>query len=582
MVSHMEVQATNEAAARRIGEQQLYYVESRDTVEVVEAYTQKRDGRKLPVSPSAIHEQTPPGAAEMAMFDDRRVKIVVFPDVEAGDTVVLTARYSDKPALPGHYTLHMVANRMQPQLGWRVTVTAPTAMAMQVETHDLAFEKRVYGDKTVYEWRYANPAAITDPKFGLDVSDLWPRFYLSSYKSYDEMAKDYAAEADSTTTVTPAIQAQADEITSGVSDKKRQAELIYGWVSRHIRYVAVEIGASAYIPHPAESVLTNGYGDCKDHSVLVVALLKAKHIKAQLVLINLGTSYALGVPPVFGSLNHEIAYLPDMGLYIDTTAGEAPFGTLPFAEYGKPVVHIGSEAPALRRTPILPPGAASITLRTTARLEADGRVIGDSEAESAGPFALGMRQYAVAIQQAGSEQAVKAVLRQTGKEGIGSFNFASPFDPSPSYKIDGHFEITPHPEYLAGASFALPSELEAGWRPGEELLGPLDLMDLQGAQPTACFSGHEIEERVLELPAGKRVRDLPKGLDITDKILTYHSVWSVAGHSVTWRRELTTTVDQPVCLGAVRQEAAKALNDIRGDLNSGVITLIDDAAASKG
>ncbi len=249
----------------------------------------------------------------------------------------------------------------------------------------LAFDKRAAGDKTVYEWRYANPTAITDLKLGLDAGDLWPRLYASSYRSYEDLARAYAAESDPMISVTPVLQAQADEITAGTTDHRRQAELIYDWVSRHIRYVAVEIAASAYIPHAAETVLANGYGDCKDHSALVVALLKAKHIKAELVLINLGASFALGSPPAFGSLNHEIAYLPDFNLYIDTTAGVAPFGVLPFAEYGKPVVHIG-QGPALRRTPLLPAGAASISLRTTARLDADGRVTGDSEAASKRPL----------------------------------------------------------------------------------------------------------------------------------------------------------------------------------------------------
>ncbi len=135
-VNHMQVQATNEAAARKIGEQQLYYIASRNEVEVVEAYTLKSDGRKLPVAPTAIHIQSPPGSSDMAMFDDRKMKVVVFPDVEAGDTVVLTSRYTDKPALPGNFTLFNLVNRTQPQLEWRLTITAPSAMPLAVETHD--------------------------------------------------------------------------------------------------------------------------------------------------------------------------------------------------------------------------------------------------------------------------------------------------------------------------------------------------------------------------------------------------------------------------------------------------------------
>jgi transglutaminase-like putative cysteine protease len=69
------------------------------------------------------------------------------------------------------------------------------------------------------------------------------------------------------------------------------------WVSKNIRYVAIDIGNSGIVPHDADSVLANAYGDCKDHAVLYSALLKAKGIQSETVLINLGEAYTLPTWP---------------------------------------------------------------------------------------------------------------------------------------------------------------------------------------------------------------------------------------------------------------------------------------------
>jgi transglutaminase-like putative cysteine protease len=82
------------------------------------------------------------------------------------------------------------------------------------------------------------------------------------------------------TEVTPRIQALADDITPGASDRREQAHRIYDWVSEHIRDVAVFLGNGGYEPHDATSILDSGYGDCKDHVVLLQALLKAKGIES--------------------------------------------------------------------------------------------------------------------------------------------------------------------------------------------------------------------------------------------------------------------------------------------------------------
>jgi hypothetical protein len=82
---------------RAVQEHSQYYISynrTLDKVESIVAYTRKRDGRRLRVSAAHIKDQQEAASADAPMFQDTRLKIVVFPDIEAGDQLVV------------HYVLH--------------------------------------------------------------------------------------------------------------------------------------------------------------------------------------------------------------------------------------------------------------------------------------------------------------------------------------------------------------------------------------------------------------------------------------------------------------------------------------------
>jgi hypothetical protein len=109
-------------------------------------------------------------------------------------------------------------------------------------------------------------------------------------------------------------------------------------VTRNIRYVAIYLGDGGIIPHDANSIIRNRYGDCKDHNALLIALLSAKGINATSALINSGSAFVVPKLPVIGPFNHVITYIPAWDLYLDSTAEMAPFGVLPNGEVDKPTL----------------------------------------------------------------------------------------------------------------------------------------------------------------------------------------------------------------------------------------------------
>jgi len=561
---HSELRASNNSAAADIGQIPLGYSDSMQDLEILEAYTLKSSGKKLPVNVAAIQSQLQPGTPQLRMFDDYRQKVLVFPDLSGGDTVVWTARWRQKQAtFPEQFYTDGYFQRTFAYDKVEITVRAPKAMPLKAETHGLEFEQQAAGDKTVYRWRYASPTALVDDTASLSPYDRLPRYFISSFASYDALARAYLALAAGKVQVTPKIKALAEEITAGVTQRRQQAQRIYNWVAGHVRYVSIALGNGGLVPHDADTILANVYGDCKDHTVLLASLLKAKGIDSEMVLVNLGASYTLSEVPTLAQLNHAITWLPEFGLYVDATSGVGPFGTLPIEEYGKPVVHTGGTGKAVRSIPILRPGETSLTARTVARIMPDGRITGTSVTSASGPLGLSLRGYAFEIMSYGAERAAKAQLKEASLEGTGSFDVTTPTLAPQDYSVSGHFELEPRAGIVAGESFRPPAGLEVLIRPGDVLMGPLTVATLPDGESTPCFNGRETQELSLELPDGKRVAQLPKDTQIDSEHIHYHAHWATTNRLVTVRREFSFAIDKPLCTGATRAAAAAALKQIR-------------------
>lgn len=562
---HVQLQPTNNAAAQQVMQQPIGYSESMADVEIVEANTVKPDGRKLAVAPSAIFAQPVPGSPQLPMFNDERQKVIVFPDVEAGDVLDYTYRYREKQVyLPGAFTFNMKFSRLIPYDAVDLVLTAPKDMKLVIENHEVSFEKSASDSTTTYRWHYAAPTPLTEDTAVLSPFDRSPRFLASSYPDYNAFARAYAAVLMPKEAITPAIQAKAEEITAGVADRRQQAQKIYEWVSRHIRYLAVEIGTGAIVPHDADTILANGYGDCKDHVALFSALLKAKGISSELVLINSGSSYTLPDTAIIGAFDHAITWLPEFGLYADTTAGVAPFGTLPFHEYGKPVVRITTTGTALAKTPILADGVADVAIKTTASIDSEGRITGQTVTTAGGPFSTAVRQVALAIQSAGPEQAAAGALQSERMPGSGNFIIPPPDELAPNYAMTATFSIGPVPDLMEGRRFEMPTPLLVSSTPGDFLMGPLFNTKVKDTDPTPCFSGREQEDITLTAPKGHRFQVAPQDTNIKTANLAFTAHWTITdGDTLSVHREFTSHVDTALCSGAVRKETAKQILEIR-------------------
>jgi tetratricopeptide (TPR) repeat protein len=173
---------------------------------------------------------------------------------------------------------------------------------------------------------------------------------------------------------TERVADMAARLVEGVGDTHRKIEIISHYVQKELHYEAIEFGRRAYVPKTARETLSDRYGDCKDHAVLLVSMLNAVGVPAQLALVNINQQVLPELPNI-DQFDHMIVSVPLDGgrLYIDATDKDLRLGTTP------PRYMAGNHALVLGDTPELLPIPDFAVGDSGLQVERDIEPIADNE-----------------------------------------------------------------------------------------------------------------------------------------------------------------------------------------------------------
>ena len=564
--SHIEMQLVSPQAVSILAQPAIAYSDSMQTLDIRSAYTLKRDGTRVPVAPDAILVRQK--AVPSPLFTDMKEKVILFPNVEPGDTLVYDSVLQSRPPIPGQFYFGIHIPRVIEIDNETISFSTPRSLPLNFDTYGLAVQKGSDGDQLTYTVHYSNRTPTMEyPQFLSDL-DQGQRLFASTAGNYDAMVQSYAPLVASRIEVTPRITEKAEEVTAGTTDRREQARRLYEWVSTHVRYVALLFGDGGVAPHSADTILANGYGDCKDHAVLYSALLKAKGIASQPVIINATNGYFLPQVPQLLTFNHMIVWLPEFGFYADTTADSPPFGQLPQFEYGKPVVRVGA-GEALQHTPVLRETESTYYSSTVLQLDAYGRLSGSNRSTATGTMAGVMRAVANQAVARGLDAVAIGVLRARKLEtAMGAYSFAPTTDLTPQYVYSSHYQTNGALQTDQG--FSLPEGLNLIDAYSPVLLGPVADSRYLASTSVPCFSGTLVDDYQLQVPADKRVLSIPQDAIVTSSNIDYRAHWSFDGATLSVHRELHAHFDKALCTGDTLRQARQAIIAITRDYNTRV------------
>jgi transglutaminase-like putative cysteine protease len=562
LIETRRVKVQGIAAVQQVAQQNVQYVQGMQSLDIVAAYTEKADGTRLPVDPATIITRDGASGLAASYLLDLKVVTVIFPDVAVGDTLVLTTRWAiHSEVFDGHFEQAIQFPRTISRADSTVQVIAPSSLPLKVgvQGEGMQHVTTVEGSETrhviTHRGHPATPAEdrMTSPR------DRDPAVFISTFADYEEMARSYWDGARPAMAVTPEIAGLANDITRGIDDKRAQAQAISAWVKANIRYVFVGFGTTRVVPHAAAAVLKNRYGDCKDHAALMSALLAAKGIAVEHVLINSGNSYVMPEPPTMAAFNHVILYLPEFGTYDDPTAQFAPFGVLGTQEYDKPVVRVSDGDAQHARTAAMKPEDHVSTRRTRLTVAADGVVAGETEQSGTGWFAMNARSIAASVQANGLEKSVEESLRRSGTPGKGRFEIGSLRDLGDSYSARARFTYDGRMVVKPSTNFNIPTGLGLQVRPGDFLLDSR----LPGRKlPFTCFAGTQVEEIELTFAEGLPLPQKIDGRRIETKSFVYTAGYRLEDRTLKVRREFVSRVPGQVCAAEIEADIAQPMRDV--------------------
>ena len=563
------VRIDTEAGVGHYAERRLEFSSSLETLDVLEAFTLTPDGKRLVVPPEKIRtlEAYDEGGPD---FSDAKVKVVIFPAVTVGAQLHLRYRSTQHtPFFPGHasWTVHYPPGvRFE---NARVEIRHDPGIDVKVQGRGLAGGRvQALADDAAGTIRYAftfrQDKALPPERGRVELSDFAPAVHVTTFGDQAALATAYQAGARPKAEPTLAVRALAAELTAGATTERDKVRRLYNWVSRQIRYVSLEIGAGGYIPHAAQSILDNRYGDCKDHVVLLEALLRAVGIESSPALVNSGRAMRLPQLTLLTPFNHVITYVPSLDLYLDSTARFAPIGTLPDEVMDKPVLLTATGQVA--RTPKSSPATEFTHTRAWMQVLASGEVWGSTLAVMGGSEQVDSRSVQFDNLGKSSEDLARSYLSRFGETGTGEIKVDDPLDLDKPWKVESTFELDPVVNIPGPSAMAIPVGLAPGRLRGLVTTKPLSDRRFE----SACGSSRHREETEIRLPPKVRIERIPADVNFSKGPLRYSASYRRTGNVVQITREMVADRPSHTCTARDDEDWAALLRVLQRDFRGQV------------
>ncbi|MCB9781163.1 MAG: DUF3857 domain-containing protein [Alphaproteobacteria bacterium] len=215
--------------------------------------------------------------------------VIVPEDIRVGDIIRYAWTVEDEnPLFGGHAARSWQMAWSIPAERRSLRVLRPEATPLQVALHGdaTAPDERALGAEVELRWD-AGPVpaipAVDDAPIGHEV---WPWVQLSTFPDWASVV-DWALDHYE---LTGPPSAEVAAVAAGLAPADATDAAVFTaalrWVQDEVRYFGVELGVGSYQPRPPDLVLRRRYGDCKDKTLLLVALLRARGVQAWPALVN--------------------------------------------------------------------------------------------------------------------------------------------------------------------------------------------------------------------------------------------------------------------------------------------------------
>ncbi|MBK7630571.1 MAG: DUF3857 domain-containing protein [Ignavibacteriales bacterium] len=142
-------------------------------------------------------------------------------------------------------------------------------------------------------------------------------------------------------------------LVQNITEPKEKIRILYKYLQKKNRYVAIEMGLAGWQPQFADQVFKNRYGDCKDLSTYMVSMLNVVNIKSYPALALTRNKGVVDSEQPSNQFNHCIVCVPldNDTLWLECTSTYNDLGDVPSTIEDINALVIGDQKGRLVRTP---------------------------------------------------------------------------------------------------------------------------------------------------------------------------------------------------------------------------------------
>jgi transglutaminase-like putative cysteine protease/tetratricopeptide (TPR) repeat protein len=318
------------------------------------------------------------------LYYDNRAEVVRFEGLRAGDVLEVQYLIEDVSAenqMADYFGDLQTIAETSPKRRWDYTLIAPATRPIYSNTPKLPRLEHAVTEtagERIYTFSARDVAAIEAEPAMPGLAEVAPYLHLSTYASWNDVGAWYWRLVDEQLAPDEEIRRAARAAVSPDAPEAEKVRAIHDLVLTGTRYVGLEFGIHGFKPYKVTQVLARRFGDCKDKASLLVSLLGAVGVEAELVLVRTRRGGRVETEPAsLAVFDHAIAYVPKLDLYLDGTAEFSGVAELPTQDQGVMVLRVGPRGARLAETPVLP----SVDNRVERRWSVALAPTGDAEIE---------------------------------------------------------------------------------------------------------------------------------------------------------------------------------------------------------
>lgn len=322
-------------AARDYGRISIRYSHFYSNIELQFANVLGPDGKLKALSADAQQKKV---GGSQDFYDESSRLVFSLPDVSPGSIIEFQyVSHQIKQAIPNFFSDNSGNSWYQPTASGRsgrfdyvhkalYELTLDKSLPLEVERLGPAknqYKKRSKDGIAIHRWTWKKqleiPVEPSMPWYEL----LMSRVSVSSTRDWAELDQWMWELVHDKFYVTAEIQKIADSLAKQNATKQEKIRAVYAYLQNKFRYVYAHLGRGGYEPHFAADTVSRLYGDCKDQTVLAVALLNALGVEALPALVVTPRAGHPNMNLVALYFDHMIVWIPDEGndgTWMDTTA----------------------------------------------------------------------------------------------------------------------------------------------------------------------------------------------------------------------------------------------------------------------